>query len=69
LRHLRLPSAMTTPKKKPTPPGRPNIIPMTDALKQPAPWDKGGPKGTGNQVKGQTSGKAGPTPRKGLSGA
>jgi len=42
---------------------------MTDALKQPAPWDKGGPKGTGNQVKGQTSGKAGPTPRKGLSGA
>lgn len=57
------------PKKKPTPPGRPQIIEMSDALKQPAPWDKGGPKGTNNQAKGQVFGHAGPNLRKGLSGA
>ncbi|MBX3389988.1 MAG: hypothetical protein KF691_11100 [Phycisphaeraceae bacterium] len=57
------------PKKKPTPPGRPQIIEMSDALKQPAPWDTRAQKGGANPGKGQVSGHAGPTIRKGLSGA
>lgn len=60
---------MTTPKKKPTPAGKIPITPMTDALKQPAPWAKDGQKSANGQVKGQVDGSPSRTPRKGLSGA
>lgn len=60
---------MTTPKKKPTPAGKIPITPMTDALKQPPPWAKGGQKSANGQVKGQVDGSPSRTPRKGLSGA